>query len=183
MKDQLRKKERKKIFRELIKKIRKDPEVGLGQFYDLYGKLIFAAAQTICYGRDQSEEVVNDVLLKVWLNAAKFKKIDYPETWLFTMAVNTAKDRKKEEAVFCLDDEMAAARDELADYEQEQFFYDAIRFLSEIEQQILIQKFVYRRTFQEIADHTGQALSTVSSSYYRALEKIKKNLKNFEEEA
>ena len=183
MKDQLRKKERKKIFWKLIKKIRKDPEVGLGLFYDTYGKLIFAAAQTICHSRDQSEEVVNDVLLKVWLNAAKFKKIEYPGTWLFTMAVNTAKDRKKEEDIFSLDGETAAVRDEIADFEQEQFFYDAIRFLSETEQQILIQKFVYRKTFQEIADDTGQGLSTVSSSYYRALAKIKKNLKNFEEDA
>ena len=182
MSDQTRKEE-KKLFRELIKKIRKDPHAGLGEFYEIYGRLILTAAQTVCHSAAKSEEVVNDVLLKVWKNASKLRKVEQPENWIFAVTVNTAKDRRKEEAVCPLEEEVVAAKDVIEEYEQLQDFCADIQNLSEKEQQIIIYKFIMRETFQEIAEKLNDPLSTVTSVYYRALKKIKKNLENFEEDA
>lgn len=55
-------------------------------------------------------------------------------------------------------------------------FIRRIKFLSEDEQRILILKFTNGLTFKEIASELNSSTSTISSVYYRALEKIKKNL-------
>ena len=51
----------------------------------------------------------------------------------------------------------------------------------EIEQEIIICKFVLNDTFQDIADMMHKPLATITSIYYRALSKIKNDFQEKKE--
>lgn len=61
--------------------------------------------------------------------------------------------------------------------EAEDGFHSYIACLGERERRIMIFRFVEGLSFREIAEEMKLPLNTVSSMYYRALEKIRK--KNF----
>ena len=168
--------ERKKQFRKLMKEIRRDPEKGLRRFYEVYAKIIHTTAQVICRSSDKVNEVVNDVLVKIWKLAETIGDVDNPEGWVYVITANTAKDSLRERNLFPLDENVVASEDQIQEVLDKHSFYWMIKDLSEIEQTVMIHKFVSLYTFQEIADELEKPLTTITSIYYRALEKIKKNV-------
>lgn len=165
---------RKKQFKKLMKVIKREPEKGLRQFYETYARIIHITAQVICRSTDKANEVVNDVLVKIWKLAQNSEDIDNPEGWIYIITANTAKDAMRERYVFPLEENMEADEDKIQEVLDRDSFYWMIKNLSEIEQTIMIHKFVLQYTFQEIADELDKPLTTVTSIYYRALDKIKK---------
>lgn len=168
--------EKKKQFEKLMKEIRRDPEKGLRRLYDAYAKIMQTTAQVICRSTDKANEVVNDVLVKIWKLAEKIEDIDNPEGWIYVITANTAKDSLRERNSFPLEEDIAASKDAIQEVLDRNSFYWMIQDLSEIEQAIMIHKFVSGCTFQEIAEVLEKPMTTVTSTYYRALDKIKKNV-------
>ena len=171
-----KKEESRQQFNKLMKAIRKNPEKGLHQFYETYAKIITQTANVICRSKDKADEAVNDVLVKIWKSAKTVGEVDNPEGWIYIITVNTAKDVMRERYSFPLDEDIVAEDDKIQEIVDKHSFYWMIKDLSEMEQMVLIHKFALRYTFQDIADEKDKSLTTITSIYYRALEKIKKNL-------
>ena len=178
MKERATNEERKKLFKRIIKEIRRDPEKGLRCFYDTYGKIIQITAQTICSSSDKANEVVNDVLVKIWKTAEIIVDIDNPEGWIYVITANTAKDSLRQRKLFPLNEDIAVDDSEVQEVIDRDSFNWIINDLSETEQMIMINKFASESTFQEIADELNKPLTTVTSIYYRALENVKKKLQD-----
>ena len=87
------------------------------------------------------------------------------------MTVNCAKDKIKCEKQYV---ELFDLQEDgsVGDYPEDDF-YNKISTLDETEQEIMILKFVDDLTFKKIAKAMGKPLSTITSVYYRALEKLK----------
>lgn len=168
--------ERRKQFRKQMKEIRRDPEKGLRRFYEVYAKIIQTTAQAICRSSDKVNEVVNDVLVKIWKLAETIGDVDNPEGWVYVITANTAKDSLRKRNLFPLDENIVANEDQIQEVLDQHSFNWMIKDLSEIEQIVMIHKFVSVYTFQEIAKELEKPLTTITSIYYRALEKIKKNV-------
>jgi RNA polymerase sigma-70 factor (ECF subfamily) len=166
----------KNQFHKLLKRISHKDEGALEEFYNIYGKFIFSTARVITGSNFLADEVLDDVLLKFWVNACSFKKIKSPKGWVYTLTVNCAKDKLKAQLkrneVFELTEQPAPQ----TEYDDE--FYNKIISLNKQEQQIMVLKFVDDLTFESIAEILDKPLSSISSTYYRALEKLKSNLKN-----
>ena len=96
--------QRQQDFLKIIEKISDNAEIGLKEFYGKYGRLIQITAQTFCE-KDTANEVVNDVLVKVWKNARKIKNIENPEGWIYTITVNTVKSTFKKKQTFPLNEQ------------------------------------------------------------------------------
>lgn len=166
----------KKEFRKLIKEIRENPNVGLEKFYNTYGKIMQITARTICRSLEQADAVINVVLVKVWQLAQENVNIDNPEGWVYIITANTAKDTLKEKTFLPLYDTIADERDEISKLISEDAFYSMISILTEEEQTLMIEKFIEKLTFREIAEEKGKNINAISAVYYRALEKVKKFL-------
>ena len=124
-----------------------------------------------------SDEVVNDVLLKIWkLSSTTQLEIDNPEGWLYKISVNTAK-KKKEEANLPLNEYIVGSRNEVEKFIEEDLFYSYLEGLTEDEQFVLIARFIQGMKFEEIAEILEMPLSTLTTKYYRALNKIKQKMK------
>ena len=83
-------------FNSLIKRFAAKDEDAMEDFFKEYGKLIHEAASPIVKSF-LANEVVNDVLLRIWQVADRLKEIDKPLGWLLTVSKNCAKDRLRKE--------------------------------------------------------------------------------------
>ncbi|MDE6597827.1 MAG: sigma-70 family RNA polymerase sigma factor [Clostridia bacterium] len=177
------KKNRTKNFKRLMRRISKKEKGALEAFYSYYGKIIKATAYQICKKREDVNEVVNDVLLKVWKAAHNVKELDIqnPEGWVYTVTANAAKTHQSKIKEYALLDEQLPAFPALDnDLTSNDDFLYIISILSDIEKQIMILKFLCHSTFEEISVEEHKPVSTISSIYYRALEKLKNNSKKSE---
>lgn len=173
-------KDKKKQFKKLMKAIRRDPENGLREFYDTYAKLIWTTAISICRSSYKADEVVDDVMRKVWKFAETKADIDNPEGWIYAITANTAKDALRERYDLPLNEDIISGEDPFKEIIDRASFEWMICDLSEIEQEIMIHRFVSLNTFQEIADLLNKPLPTIATICYRALEKIKKKFEESE---
>ena len=158
----------------LLGEIARDKNAGLKSFYAEYGRLIYAVALSVTKKSFLADEAVNETLLRVWKTAEKGKK-EVSEGWLYTVALNAAKSVLKRNFFIPLTSDEACENAEITRFEDDSFF-EYLDFVGEKEREILIFRFVSEMTFEEIAAATGKKLSTVTSVYYRALDKIKKTL-------
>lgn len=164
-------------FNNLLKQIGRKNKRALKTLYEKYGKFIYFSAFSVCKSSAISDEVVNDVLLKVWQLATTTKlEIESPEGWLYKISVNLAKNRI-ERQVFPMDENIVDNNDETEQFIESDSFYRYIEDLSEEEQAIFVARFVQDMKFEDIAIMLELPLSSLTTKYYRALEKIKKKLK------
>lgn len=161
-----------KHFNKLIKKISRKDEKSLEELYDIYAKLIYTTALTVSKSSFKADEIVDDVLVKIWCIANALPKIENPEGWLYQITANCAKDKLKADKKF---DKIYDLYEKDAQIEiniEDEDFYKLISELNEVEQEIMVLKFIEDMTFEMIAKEMNKPLSTISSIYYRALEKL-----------
>ncbi len=83
----------------LILAMQKGNEAAFSKIYDLYSKNIYSVIYVILRDHDLTEEVLQDVFIKVWKNANSYsleKGRFY--TWLLNIARNTAIDKTRSKA-------------------------------------------------------------------------------------
>ena len=166
----------KEKFNKLLRRIGHENRRALEELYDIYGRLIYVSAFSICKSAMIADEVVDDVLVTVW-QLAKNRKIavENPEGWIYTISVNAAKNKIERETL-PLHEDIASNQDDTGKLLSDDAFYEYISQLTEEERQIFIYRFIQDLKFSEIADRLQTPLSSVTSKYYRALKKIKEKL-------
>lgn len=164
-------------FNKILQHIIKEPQKGLECFYNEYGRIIKLTAISTGCSQDKANVVVNSVLIKIWQKASKITNIENPKAWIYTVAKNCAKDELGEMWHLELKEQICEAEDELQKVIDKSGFEYLISPLSDEEKKLFILKFVGKCTFQEIAKYFEKPLPTITTTYYRAKEKIKKLLK------
>ena len=86
---------------------------------------------------------------------------------------NFAKSLLKKRCYVPLEETVADEKDGIQEFIDRDSFYFMIKDLSETERQVITHKFASRLTFEDIGKMLGKSTSTVSSIFYRAIEKIK----------
>lgn len=169
--------ERNKKFKDIINLILKDRDKGTELFYREYIRLITIAVRNVTPDPNKVNSAVNTVLITTWQNAKKLHKIKNPEGWLYVVARNCAKKENNERWDSELTEEICAITNAFDKIEADDAFCYLIRMLDEEEKEIMTLRFCADYTLKTIASHMRKPLSTITSSYYRAKEKIKKSLK------
>ena len=165
--------ENKKRFDKIICEIRKNSEKGLEEFYETYSRFIFVTAKNICKTDDIANEVVNKVLLKIFYAAKDNLKIESPIAWISVVTKNCALDSIKGKQCVQLNEYTTAGKNSIDILLDEIAFSEYIEPLMDDEKEILTKRFVGQFTFKEIAEEDNKPTSTITSIYYRALEKVK----------
>ena len=165
-------------FKKLISRIANKENSAFEEFYNLYGRLIQSAALATTRDTFMADEVVNDILLKIWQQAPDIKGIKRPRSWIYTITANHAKNlvKKTKEYIEIFDIDIPVSIKEVDEIHDESAFIYRLRNLNEKEQQIMILRFVEDMTFKEIAYEMKEPMGNITITYYRALEKIRKNL-------
>lgn len=159
-----------------------------------YLKPVYNFVYRIAGGRQSSDDIVQEVFVKVWKNIRKYKTGENFGAWLFSIARNTAIDwlRKKRNLVFSdfeneegenilvnnLADE-SLLPDELVECARSRKLIENLMAeLPFIYKEVLLLRYNNQFTFEEISRILKKPLDTVKSRHRRGLMALRKLLEN-----
>lgn len=169
----------KEQFYSIVEKIAQGEKDALENFYSVYGKLIYSVAVLVLKSQCLADETVDDVLVKIWQMASVLYKIENPIGWLYIITSNCAKDKLKSEKLTVEIYDVPRDDKNIEEFLTKDSFFSKIMVLNEEEQRIMILRFIQDLSFKSIAKEIKKPLSTVSSIYYRAKEKLKNQIEKF----
>lgn len=176
----------------LIQRMAARDELALGEFYDRFSKPLYTLAVRVLKNEREAEEVVQDVFLGAWRQAAEFDRSRGGVfTWLVGMTRNKCIDRlrkaqrRPQTADTGWDDlpQQQTVDTQLPDPAQAADSRDVytkvraiVRELPEAQRRVLELAFFDGLTHSEIAEHLSEAVGTVKSRIRLAMEKLRARL-------
>lgn len=158
------------------------------QFNDIYQQhylAVFRLVSKFTLGSHETDDIVQDVFLKLYLQMESSVVVLYPKTWLYKVATNACLNtlgRNKEtysiENIGYLETSVADSVDlKFENDEQQRMMQKALLTLKENERMIVI---LYSEglSYKEISEVSGVPFSSVGKSLSRSLQKLKPLLKN-----
>lgn len=170
-------KKEEEIF-ELLKTNRK---LGIEELYKNYSKLVFGVIYSILKNTDETEDVLQNVFIKIFkLDNEKLPTKSHL-SWLYSVAkngtINYIKKNSKEKNFENLY-EISDNDTEIEKVLDKEYFNNLIKNLPQKQQEILSLKIVSNLSFKEIANILNMKIPAVQWHYYKSLNTIKLLLGN-----
>lgn len=150
-----------------------------------YERLVYTICFQLVRDTAAAEDLTQETFLSAWRALPRFDG-QHEKAWLCRIAANKCTDflrRKKlqllpegEEALLLVPDETPDPERQVLESEVQEALQSACETLKEPYRSAALAYFVEERSFQEIADDTGQNLKTVQTRVYRARAQLKKLL-------
>lgn len=159
-------------------------EDALAELYDRYGRLAYAVAFKVLGDAGRAEDVVQESLLKLWCNAARFDvKRGSLRNWLITAVRNRSIDSLRGRAGHDRDERQLGGRFEATGYGSDpsrevalalarEAIQEALATLPKEQRQAVELAYFSGYSSREIAKMAGVPLSTVKGRMRLALEKL-----------
>jgi len=159
------------------------------QLMTLFQGEIFRMIYFRTLSRMDSEDLTQEVFLRVYENLPKLKEAEKFRTWIFRIAINQLRDflrrkrfrnfwgqavEKEPEDVNASSFEGSSGQETLLRKEFWGKVRDFTQSLSRFEREVFILRFMDQFQIDEIAETLGKNESTVKTHLYRALAKFKK---------
>ena len=172
----------KKELKQLFNKIKENNEEAVEDLYNKYNKVIYSIAFSVLKNKEDSEDVVQNVIVKIYnLDKDKLPK-EKEATWLYTVTKNEAlefirKNNKQVELenVYEIEDNNNEI-DKIIDKEN---FNKLISNLTDKEKEIISLKIISNLSFKQIQMLIGEPINTIKWRYYNSLYKLKQLIGNF----
>lgn len=175
------KKEEKIKLEQLFKTMKQGDNQVIQELYRRYNKIVYGISFSILKNKEDSEDVVQKVFLKLYsIDKNKLPK-EKAGTWLYSLTKNEALTilRKKYDNI-SLENiyNCENTNDEINDFIDKESYNKIISKLSENEQKVVSLKILSNLTFQEIAEILGESINTIKWRYYKAIYTLKIALGN-----
>jgi RNA polymerase sigma-70 factor (ECF subfamily) len=153
-------------------------------FAELYNRLqrpLFGYLMKLVRDREMVEDVLNETLMEVWRQAARFEGRSSVNTWVFSIAHHRAVSKLRKKRETSLDEEQAAAiEDEAPTPDMKAESSDMSRLLARLMEQLSFEHreilhLAYYQEFsvQEIADALDLPANTVKTRMFYARQRLK----------
>lgn len=178
--------------KQLIKKAKDGEAEAFGSLYDHYLPKIYRFVLLKVSHREEAEDLTHQAFLKAWENIGKYRYEGFPfGSWLYRIARNAIIDHYRatkhmrsdvaleelEERVGELPDQDLVPADAKLDQKLEIFeISTAIKKLKDVEQDIIIMRFVDDLPHEEVARVVGKSVSATKLIQHRAIKKIREEL-------
>lgn len=164
-------------------------EAAAARLYDRYARQVFAIAWNMLGERESAEDIVQDVFLKVWVNAKKITDRGVPvRPWILRVASNLCIDRKRKHREVLSDtlpesyDESADPSEELVAKERAAIVNDAIAQLPSRQRLALTLTNKLELSSKEAAAILEIGERALESLVARARRKLRESLAPYEKE-
>ncbi len=170
----------------LVKKAQKGNSEAFGLLYDHYLPKIYRFVFIKVSNKEQAEGLTHQPFLKAWENVGGYRPQGFAfGSWLYRIARNAVIDHYRRGVsqvsledvppeIMGSDNSLSAEIETKMRWEE---LLGAIKDLKEIEQDVLIMRFVEDMPHREIARAVEKSESAVKVIQHRALKKLKINLK------
>lgn len=154
--------------------IQKEVEKILLEDYEKFYKAAFS------YVRNENDalDIVQETAYKAIKECSKIKQKEYISTWIYRIVINTALDflRKANREAELVESSMIEIEGSFEEKYQDFEIMEILGMLEEKDRTVLVMRYFEDYKLEQIAQVTGEALSTVKSRLYRALRKLKLEL-------
>ncbi len=143
--------------------------------------------------KDTATDIVQDTMIKFYLNKDSYKSFAKFSTWIYTIAGNLAKNelkRRKRRTIFSLNnddedksyqypDKNVIGPDRLADSSiKNDIIQKALMKVKPVYREVVVLRDIQGFSYEEIAEITGLSIGTVKSRINRGRSQLQKLLKN-----
>lgn len=147
--------------------------------------------------RDACTDVVQETMIKFYLNKDSYRSFAKFSTWIYTIAANLAKNelkRRKRRTIYSIDnsddekslqieDKMFLQPDKATDGEiKNEIIQKALLKVKPVYREVVILRDIQDLSYEEISEITGLPIGTVKSKINRGRAQLQKLLKNIYEE-
>lgn len=172
---------------ELLVKIR-DPETknyGFNLLIRAYQERIYWHIRKMVIDHDDSDDLVQEVFIKVWKNLDKFREDSRLYTWIYRIATNECLNflNKKRKRFFIPIHDVAQELSNKLDSGQhisgdeiQMKLQKALLKLPDKQRLVFNMKYFDEMKFNEISEITGTSVGALKASYHLAVKKIERNL-------
>ncbi|MGL4740222.1 MAG: sigma-70 family RNA polymerase sigma factor [Sarcina sp.] len=165
-----------------IDKIREKNIEGIEFVIDMYGKLVYKIAYDILKSKEYTEECVNDVFFKVWVNVNNFDENNGEfKSWLGVitrnLAIDIARKREKRKEVVLEEYTQKQIEDEsdVIEIKAKELMKVklAIETFSTTDKYIFINRFFLKRSISDIADELNMSKNGVAVRICRGRKRLR----------
>lgn len=172
--------ERNKI-NELFEEFKNGNKEVLEEIYNKYHKTIYGIAFSILKNKDDSEDIVQSVFIKIHtLDNSKLPK-DNVSSWLYTLTKNEALQfLRKQKSNIDLDSiyDLVDNNNEIDKLINKETYNKLISKLSPKEKEIVSLKIISNLSFEEISQLLGEKTATIKWRYYKSIYSLRLLLSN-----
>ncbi|PIR98300.1 MAG: hypothetical protein COT89_00205 [Candidatus Colwellbacteria bacterium CG10_big_fil_rev_8_21_14_0_10_42_22] len=170
----------------LVKQAKKGDSEAFGLLYEHYLPKIYRFILIKVGHKEQAEDITHLTFLRAWENVSRYQYRGYSfSSWLYRIARNAVIDHYRKNTVqisiedvspeaLGIDNSLIESIDTKIKWEE---LFGAIQTLKDVEQDVLIMRFVEDLTHQEVAEAVDKTEGAVKVIQHRALKKLKENLK------
>jgi RNA polymerase sigma-70 factor, ECF subfamily len=165
-----------------VKKAQKGSDKAFLQLFQTYEEDVYRMAYVYVKNENDALDVVQEVAYKSFKKIHTLKEPQYFKTWLIKMTITTAINviRMKKKVVPLQLGKEQVINSELIDIPLSLTLRDLLNILNEQEKSVVLLKYYNDFSFNEIAEVLELPLGTAKSLLYRALRKLRKELKEEE---
>ncbi len=147
-----------------------------------YSKPLYAMIFKILQNHDDTDDALQNTMIKVWQNIQKFKADSSIYTWMFAIAKNEALTvlRKNKKIIRLEEDEIISSTvtNSLGQEQIWSILLDAIIELPIKQKQVFEMKYFEDKTYEEMAAITQTSVGGLKANYHHAVQKIETFIKN-----
>lgn len=163
----------------LVKKAQKGNDKAYLMLFEQFEADIYRMAYVYVKNKEDALDLVQEVAYQSFKKIDTLKKPEYVKTWLMRITINCAlnliKDSNKVMPLHANFEGLVGAED--ADIALAVSLHKLIDLLKEDEKSVILLKYYDDRTLKEISEILEMPLGTAKSVLYRALNKLRQNLK------
>lgn len=141
-------------------------------YNEYFDRIYFKILSTVKNAED-AEDIAQEVFMSVYKNLKNFRNESNVYTWIYRIAINKTYDffRRKKIDSLELNDEILKI-DTGEDFNTSILLEEKLKELSPEEREIVILKDIYGYKLREISEMKGINISTVKTTYYKAIKDI-----------
>lgn len=163
--------------RELIHKVQKGDQKALGELYELHKDYVYNLAYQFFHRREPAEDVTQEVFVKFYFKAKRFRFESAFKTYLGRMTINQCRDIWRKQRRVVATDHSPAFFDPLPEESEEAVAVRrALAGLPQPYREVLVLKDVEELSVEEIGKIVGRKLGTVKSLLHRGRKLLREAL-------
>ncbi|MEA4903915.1 MAG: RNA polymerase sigma-70 factor [Petrimonas sp.] len=172
---------------DLLLRIGEGDKVAFSYLFDMYHNKMFRFLLKVTHSESTSQDLVQDIFLKLWQNRERISEIDNINAYLFRMAQNHALNEMERFTKRTL----SLSESHLEDYvtystpletlisnEVKEKLAEAIKKLSPQQQRVFVLHKEEGYSYAEIADRLNLSVSTIHNHMHQALIKLRHYMAN-----
>ncbi|MCR5312859.1 MAG: sigma-70 family RNA polymerase sigma factor [Bacteroidaceae bacterium] len=144
-----------------------------------YSKKLYWQVRHLVVDHEDSDDVLQNVFLKVWNSIGNFKGDSQLFTWLYRIAYNESitflNKKKSQVSIDDIDDGIANRLESDAYFDGDEtqiLLQEAISILPEKQRAVFTMKYFDEMKYEDMADITGTSVGALKASYHIAVQKI-----------